>query len=373
MKPWVGIALMHEAEFIAAALPLFEAGEVDVLEWSYDTISHQRYEPAWLPLLLQDYSAKGRLLAHGVRYSLLSGDFSQRQKTWLRKTEEELKRYPYRHITEHFGFMSSGHFHKGAPLPVPLNAGTLAIGHDRLKRLQQASGIPVGVENLAFAFSTDQVKEQGEFLQRLVEPLQGFLILDLHNIWCQAVNFNIAAEDLIDTYPLHLVKEIHVSGGSWSTVSSTKKPIRRDTHDDTLPEEVLRLLVYALPKCPATEAVIFERLGDSLMAGENRLQFIQDFRALRQSVNALYGDQPGPEEIPAPFIPQPPQPQPPHVNLTLNKEQSALISLLTNSSSFPEAMKAIRQETLLVQGGWQTDSWTPEMIETAMQLLKKWN
>lgn len=95
MKPWVGIALMHEAEFIASALPLFEAGEIDVLEWSFDTIADSKYEPAWLSILLQEYSGRGRLLAHGVRYSLLSGDFSERQNTWLKQTEAELKRYPY--------------------------------------------------------------------------------------------------------------------------------------------------------------------------------------------------------------------------------------------------------------------------------------
>jgi len=374
MKPWVGIALMHEAEFITAALPLFEAGEIDVLEWSFDTISNPRYEPDWLPILLQEYSARGRLLAHGVRYSLLSGDFSERQDTWLKQMEVELKRYPYRHITEHFGFMTSEHFHKGAPLPVPLNNQNLAIGHDRLQRLQQLAGIPVGIENLAFAFSEDQVKEQGEFLEKLIEPIGGFLILDLHNVWCQAVNFGVDAEALIRSYPLHKVKEIHISGGSWSTVSSRETPIRRDTHDEAVPEEVLRLLAYALPLCPHTEAVIFERLGDTLVAAGEQQRFAEDYRSVRQIVEQACTGQESPEEkIRASFF-APMKSKPfPYVNKSLKDQQEILVSLLANSPDLSQTVGELRQHKTLSDGGWQPEHWTPEMIETAIQLLRKWS
>lgn len=373
MKPWTGIALMHEAEFIAAALPLFEAGEVEVLEWSYDTIPLPEHEPVWLSVLLQEYAAKGRLLAHGVRYSLLSGDHSKQQEAWLKQTAAELKRYPYRHITEHFGFMTSGHFHKGAPLPVPLNEQTLAIGQDRLKRLQQVAGLPTGIENLAFAFSMEQVKEQGGFLEKLVEPLKGFIILDLHNIWCQAVNFKTDPQRLIDAYPLHLVREIHLSGGSWSTVSSSKDLVRRDTHDEALPEEVLGLLAYALPKCPQTEAVIFERLGQSLTGEEECLRFAKDFRAIKQAVEHICGDQPGPSELTSLRPIGSEDTSPPLISKTLSQQQGHLVSLLCQSAHPGETIRALRQDSSLAAYGWNAGQWTDAMIETAIQLLKKWN
>ncbi len=365
---------MHEAEFIASALPLLEAGEIDVLEWSFDTIAGSEYEPAWLPILLQEYSGRGRLLAHGVRYSLLSGDFSERQHTWLKQTEAELKRYPYRHITEHFGFMTSEHFHKGAPLPIPLNSQTLAIGHDRLKRLQQLAGIPVGIENLAFAFSAEQVKEQGAFLEKLIAPIDGFLILDLHNVWCQAVNFGTDPETLIRSYPLHKVKEIHLSGGSWSTVSSSDKPVRRDTHGESVPEEVLRLLAYALPLCPGTEAVILERLGDTLVSTGEQQEFAEDYRAIRQIVERVSAGQKSPEErIRTSFL-TPKENSPfPSINKSLKDQQDILVSLLANSHDVSQTIRELRQHRALADGGWQAEHWTPEMIETAIQLLKKWN
>lgn len=364
---------MHEAEFIATALPLFEAGEIDVLEWSFDTIVSETYEPSWLPLLLHEYSERGRLLAHGVRYSLLSGDFSERQNTWLKQTTAELKRYPYRHITEHFGFMTSDHFHKGAPLPVPLNAQTLAIGRDRLQRLQQIAGIPVGIENLAFAFSAEQVKEQGEFLEKLIEPIDGFLILDLHNVWCQAMNFGTDARELIRAYPLHKVREIHVSGGSWSTVSSSEKQIRRDTHDGSLPEEVLRLLADTLPQCLNTEAVIFERLGNTLEFAREQLDFINDYRSIRKTVESVQAGQETPNEtIRTPMLRADINKEP-HQNQSLKEQQDVIISLLTNSYDIPQTIRDLKNHQLLINSGWQPEHWAPEMIETAIQLLKKWN
>lgn len=373
MKPWTGIALMHEAEFIATALPLFETGEIEVLEWSYDTITRQEHEPAWLSVLLQEYAAKGRLLAHGVRYSLLSGDHSKKQEAWLKRTATEIQRYPYRHITEHFGFMTSDHFHKGAPLPVPLNQQTLSIGHDRLKRLQQATGLPTGIENLAFAFSIDQVKEQGAFLEKLVNPVKGFIILDLHNIWCQAVNFKTDPLLLINSYPLHLVKEIHLSGGSWSTVSSSKDLVRRDTHDEAVPKEVLELLAYALPKCPQTEAVIFERLGDTLIAQEDRLQFVEDFRAIKQAVERICGSQPEPSESITPRTFSGEDMRSPLVNEALTQQQRLLINLLSQSGHTNETIRALRQDSSLAAYGWNVGQWSDAMIETAIQLIKKWN
>lgn len=270
--------------------------------------------------------------------------------------------------------MTSEHFHKGAPLPVPLNEHTLAIGHDRLQRLQQLAGIPVGIENLAFAFSAEQVQEQAEFLEKLIEPIDGFLILDLHNVWCQAVNFEIDAETLIRSYPLHKVKEIHLSGGSWSTVSSRDKPVRRDTHDEAVPKEVLRLLAYTLPLCPHTEAVILERLGNTLASAGEQQGFAEDYRAIRQMVERISAGQESPEEKIRTFFPASKDSSSfPYVNKSLKNQQDILVSLLANSHDLPQTIRELGQQQTLANGGWQTGRWTPEMVETAIQLLKKWN
>ncbi len=109
------------------------------------------------------------------------------------------------------------------------------------------------------------------------------MLLDLHNLYCQVCNFQISAEVLLGLYPLHRVRELHISGGSWS--QGTRARIRRDTHDEAVPEAVFELLALVLERCPQVEAVIFERLGHSLGWIDEQFRFRLDFARIKQIVD----------------------------------------------------------------------------------------
>jgi uncharacterized protein len=280
--PRVGLSLMPDSDFLGAAQPLFEAGRVEVLEWSFDMGWGRSDFPAWADELLQFYSDRQALVGHGVSFSLLSAAWSDRQRDWLELLQEELEAYCYQHISEHFGWMEAGNFHRSAPLPLPWSEAALAIGRDRLQRLA-AFGVPVGLENLAFAFGLQDVEEQGQFLEELLQPVNGFLVLDLHNLYCQIHNFGQSAEQILAHYPLHRVRELHVSGGSWSQGQSGAQ-VRRDTHDEAVPEAVFELLAKALKYCPEVEFVIFERMGGTLTSAEAVEGFRNDFGRVQEIV-----------------------------------------------------------------------------------------
>lgn len=278
---------MPEDPFRQAAYSLFEAGEVDVLEWSFDMGWSVPRLPEWMEPLLNFYGQRGRLLGHGVTFSLLSGQWTDRHQQWLQSLSEESRRHRYRHISEHYGFMTAGTYQKGAPLPVPKTPETVRLGQDRLRRLAEAAGCSVGLENLAFAFGPNDVLDQGSFLEELLEPVNGFLLLDLHNLYCQSVNFKMPLTELVARYPLHRVRELHLSGGSWFLEGSSadEQPIRRDTHDGAVPEELFAVLPSILKRTPAVEAVIFEQLGDSLESDESKVRFQADYRKIRAIVH----------------------------------------------------------------------------------------
>ncbi len=270
---------MPESEFFQATRQLFEAGQVDVLEWSFD-VGWGRSLPEWLGELLSFFSDRDRLLGHGVSYSLLSAEWQVPQAKWLDNYQAELQKYHYHHISEHFGWMGAGNFYHSAPLSVPFTPQTLEMGIDRLQNLAWVSSIPIGLENLAFAWNEQDAIDQGSFIRQMLAPVQGFLLLDLHNLYCQMVNFNQSAITMLAQYPLELVREIHISGGSWSG----SRRIRRDTHDAAVPEEVFQLLATVLPQCPNLQAVILERLGNTLGTEESRTGLQQDFDRLRRVV-----------------------------------------------------------------------------------------
>lgn len=271
-----GLSLMHQRDFALAVRPLVDGGLVDMAEWTVD-IGWSAELPAWLAGLLDHYAAHGRLVAHGTGYSPLSAGASG--EAWLSHLAEELRSRPYTHVSEHFGFCATEDIAFGAPMPVPRTAETLEVGITRMRRLSEAArGLPVGLENLALAMCARDALEMGGFIEALVEPVDGFVLLDLHNLWCQIHNFGLSPDDLLASYPLHRVRQIHVSGGSWSGAPR----VRRDTHDDAVPEAVWDLLAQAMPRCPNLGAVVLERLGSTLATEEARDSFRQDFMRMRE-------------------------------------------------------------------------------------------
>ncbi len=277
--PAVGLELMPEPAFAAATAPLFAAGLVDCVEWSFDTIWRETQRPAALRALLDEYATRGRLHGHGVTFGLLSTSGEPRQQHWLDALRRESAARRYLRISEHFGFMTAEGWSDGAPFPPPPTPDAIALGRDRLARIADACGLPVGLENLAFAFGAVDVAGEGDLLEQILAPVDGFLLLDLHNLWCRAVNFGIAPGELLRSYPLHRVRTLHVSGGSWSELGGRR--LRRDTHDGGVPDEVFRLVPLALASCERLDTVILEQLGSALAGEPATLRFRSDYLRLR--------------------------------------------------------------------------------------------
>ncbi|WP_257463212.1 DUF692 domain-containing protein [Archangium lipolyticum] len=161
--------------------------------------------------------------------SVLTAAWQTRQEAWIEHLAQECRRRPYRHVSEHFGFTAAGPFTRSTMLPVPYCTAAVDIGRDRLERLRAATGGPVGLEVLANTLAPVDALHQGPFLDAVLTPTDGFLVLDVHNVWAQAVNTGLPPELLLETYPLECVRELHLSGGSWGRALGTgdSRPVIR--------------------------------------------------------------------------------------------------------------------------------------------------
>lgn len=366
------LACNLDTHILQAALPLLEAEKVQALEWSFDALQTHSSLPDWFQELLQTYSRAGRLVGHGVFFSLLSGRWSPQQQAWLDQLRTLADKFAFDHVTEHFGMMTGRDFHKGAPLGVPLTASTLAIGIDRLKRLSDACRCPVGIENLAFAYSMDEVDRHGDFLHRLIEPVDGFIILDLHNLYCQSHNFGIEPLALLRRYPLDRVREIHVSGGSWSDVPSRPgRRIRRDTHNEAVPFTVFDLLEQALDVCPNLLYVVLEQIGDGLRTETQQRHFRQDF--LRMDALVQQQNQTLKRPWLRSFHPDPPvvPDAVPYEDADLYAQQVWLAEILETATDYRQARQWLA-ESSLANSAWEVERWEPAMLETAIAIAQKW-
>ena len=279
----VGLMLSPAEDFREAALPLFEQEIVDALEWSLDLGWGPGGVPDWAELLLEAYGEAGRLYAHGVELSLFSAKLEDRQRKWLARVEKECARRRFVHFSEHYGFMTAGRFTNGTPLPVPYAPEVIALGLERMAMLRETVKVPLGLENLAFAFGRRDVEDQPRFMHELLEPSDGFLLLDVHNLYCQAVNYGFDPIALMERYPLARVRELHVAGGTWSKPASDPegRPFRRDGHDGHVPGDVFPLVAAAIERCPALEVIILEHTDNHLNTDAALAQYRADFVRLR--------------------------------------------------------------------------------------------
>lgn len=362
-----------DADILSASLPLLAEERVAALEWSFDTLFNIKEVPAWFDELLHTYSDAGRLIGHGVFFSLFSAKWLPQQQQWLDELRRLSRVFRFDHITEHFGFMTGADFHQGAPMSIPYSATALAIGRDRLVRIQDACGCPVGLENLAFSYSVDEVKQHGVFLEELVAPVNGFIILDLHNLYCQLHNFSIDFYELVSLYPLERVREIHISGGSWETSSlQPDRQVRRDTHDDSVPETVFSLLEKILPLCPALKYVVLEQLGAGLKDEASHNVFYDDFVKMERMIAAsaekrrLYTPQNN-------FMPDTPMSVAayPVEDEAFYLQQKQLSAILETATGYEDAMARIAGSSL-AGSEWMPQRWQPHMLETAMSIAQKW-
>jgi uncharacterized protein len=366
------IACNLDTHILAASLPLLEAEKVQAIEWSFDTLTHFDHIPEWFTELMKAFSDEKRLIGHGVYFSLFSGKWLKEQAQWLIRLEEMSKEFQFDHITEHFGFMTGENFHNGAPLSIPFTKSTLAIGQDRLKRIHAACNCPVGLENLAFSYSIEEVKRHGDFLNQLIEAVNGFIILDLHNLYCQIHNFDIDFEDIIKLYPLEKIREIHISGGSWEDVNAlVDKKIRRDTHDDGVPSMVFELLKKTIPRCPNLKFVVMEQLGAGLTTEESRQQFQSDFYEM-DGIIQQHNDVKLDSNTDL-FMPKNPLKMSisPVEDNALFVQQLLLSNILETASDYKHAQKLLSKSPLS-NSDWAIEKWQPYMLETAISIAQKW-
>ncbi|WP_257448967.1 DUF692 domain-containing protein [Archangium lipolyticum] len=372
MPPRVGLNLLTDDAFREAVRPLFAEGLVAALEWDIDDSwgFSTRALPGWTERMLDLYAEEGALYGHGVWLSVLTAAWQPRQEAWIERLAQECRRRRYRHVSEHFGFTAAGPFTRSTMLPLPYCTAAVDIGRDRLERLRAATGGPVGLEVLANTLAPVDALHQGPFLDAVLTPTEGFLVLDVHNVWTQAVNTGLPPELLLETYPLECVREIHLSGGSWGRAlgAGDSRPVRLDSHDGPLLSPVLSLLRRALALCPHCEVVIVERRSETLESEEVRAGWRAQYRAVVQLVAEASATPVSPVRVSA-------SAPPPELLDTeeLARYQRELVTALVEESESRVILQRLRQGIAGARLAPYLETFDPRMVELLAILASRWS
>ena len=229
---------------------------VDVIEIVPDCLvnsSAGALDLRWLDVL--DEHPTVDVVYHGVGLSL--GTASGWNEAYLELLELVCEVKAPRWHSEHLGFTTvDGHFLGTMPaLPATIEAADLAI--ERVAMLQERFGIEVLLEHVASPLPRPDVMSRAHFLNVITRGSACGLILDLHNLECDADNGELLVDDFLDELDLDAVREIHVAGGVW------ERGVHLDVHAGLPAPSTRALLRRVAPHCRNLELVVFELLAEA--------------------------------------------------------------------------------------------------------------
>lgn len=157
--------------------------------------------------------------------------------------------------SEHLAFVRGGGIEVGHLAAPPRNDATLAGLVRNVELATRVVGSKPLLENVASLVEPPHCAyDEGAWLHAVLEATRCDLLLDLHNVHANGVNFGFSARDVVISLPMHRVKAVHLAGG---------KRIERnrllDDHKHAVPDEVFALLAHVVND---DAMVILERDGE---------------------------------------------------------------------------------------------------------------
>jgi uncharacterized protein (UPF0276 family) len=189
------------------------------------------------------------IVTHGLTMSL--GGVDPPREEYLSGLREFTRRVKTPWHSDHLCFSTHGGVVLHDLLPISFKEREVARVAERIKRAQDAIGLPMAVENISFYMHPGK-REMGEaeFVARVCEAADCGLMLDVNNAYVNATNFGFDVDAWMRTVPLDRVVQMHVAGHDWFSDEGTSGDGRLivDTHGADCAGEVLALLERTLRK-----------------------------------------------------------------------------------------------------------------------------
>lgn len=219
------------------------------------TILEQKPTMPWFELMLDNWLAKGGLdtyfLAaiceqypiafHGVNLSLGSND--PIDYDYLARVKYLLDSTGALCYSEHCSFSSIDGKRTPDLLPMPYTEEAALNISQKISDVQEFLEQRILLENVSsYIESTDNQMHEATFIAQVIQLADCDLLLDLNNVYVNAVNHKYSAQDYVNNLPLHRVKEIHLAG------FETKQGFLLDCHNNPICEQVWRLYEDVIAK-----------------------------------------------------------------------------------------------------------------------------
>jgi uncharacterized protein (UPF0276 family) len=133
-------------------------------------------------------------------------------------------------------------------LPLPFTPEAIARASARIREVQDKLDLPVAIENVsAYLRHPEDQMEEAAFVAAVVVEAGCSLLLDVNNVYVNAVNFGIDARAYIRALPLDRVVQMHVAGHHVEQRDVDGEPtLVIDTHGAAIIDPVYDLLAFTI-------------------------------------------------------------------------------------------------------------------------------
>ena len=165
--------------------------------------------------------------------------------------------------SEHLSFVRSGGYEIGHLAAPPRNEATIAGAVANLNRLRAVVGAAPAVENIATLMAPPaSTCDEPDWVSAIAAAAAVPLLLDLHNLFANAVNFGFDGGHYLRRFPLSRVSIVHISGGVWIDAAGCDASRRLlDDHLHDVPGELFPMLEVLGECCPQPLTIVLERDG----------------------------------------------------------------------------------------------------------------
>jgi uncharacterized protein len=193
------------------------------------------------------------IVTHGLTLSL--GGVEPLDRAYLRDVGGLIAELGAPWHSDHLCFGGARGIQAHELLPLPLNEDTAAHLARRIREAQDQLACRLAIENITYyAAPPGSDLDEGDFVAAVVRESGCALLLDVNNVFVNAVNHRYEPHAVIAKMPLSAVVEIHVAG------HLRDDHMLVDTHAEPLSRDVLDLLQWTLSRTGRVP-ILLERDG----------------------------------------------------------------------------------------------------------------
>jgi uncharacterized protein (UPF0276 family) len=196
----------------------------------------------------RELTARFPFVNHGLSLSI--GGPGPLDFEFLGRVRQFLDEHGVLLYSEHLSYCSDdGHLYD--LMPIPFTEAAVRRVADRVGQVQDALGRRIALENVSYYAAPGAEMSEIEFLNAVLERADCQLMLDVNNVYVNAINHGYDARAFLSGVPAQRVVYMHVAGHYVEA-----EDLRVDTHGSDVCDPVWTLLADAYRHCGVKPTVL---------------------------------------------------------------------------------------------------------------------